>query len=900
MTGRTQDWTLLETLFHAVADLHGAAREAYLDVHCPDHALRQELERLLACDRAGEDGIAPLIAGQAGQAVQSPVRPGDRIGVYDILQPLAQGGMGAVYLAERMDGQFRQKVAIKVLRSALPTPQLMARFRHERQILAELRHPNIATLLDGGSTEHDQPYLVMEYVEGEPIDHYCRTHALPLRERLRLIQKVCGAVQAAHQRLIVHRDIKPANILVTAEGVPKLLDFGIAKLLTEQTHSLDVPETQVGQRLMTPEFASPEQVRAEAVGTASDVYSLGVLLYVILTGRSPYERWRTQPLELQKAVCETDPPKPSDTLSRSPFPQAGPVTPIAHQALRGDLDHIVLKAMRKEPAQRYVSPTALAEDLQRFMDQLPIAAREGSRRYVTAKFLRRNRWGVSVTAAVLLTLSGLEVYYTGRLRTELEAAEQAASFMVDIFRAANTNENRPDILARDLLQAAAQKVEATLGAQPLLQARLLLAIGQSYGGIRLHDEAEPRLLRALSLLKANLAPDDPRIGKALEALASLLVEPGRHDEAEQYARQALAVYRSHYGNDDVNVARMLVIVAHITGQSRHDDLQERYDNLEEARRILQRAGEERSAFYARALAEQGSWLRQKFAWEDSGKKFAEYVGIYEQLYGAEDIRVAFPVENLAREYFFVGDFEAARPLFERTIRIIETFKGPQHVDMDWSLYFLARIEREVGNHARARALIERTIRQEEATPQTADNRYLARALCGYALILADAGETEKAAAQCERGRDILRASQQKRVQMDVVHEALGTVALARGDWAWALEEFRAQADVLRVEFDPGQTDTPRALGQLAHALALNGQRAEAESLFAEAITLATQRYAGTPYPNLGRILWARAQLREATGDTAAAAEDRQRALSILHAQGVKPQTARWTLPLTAD
>ena len=301
--------------------------------------------------------------------------PGDRFGPYRILHALGRGGMGAVYLAERDDDQFRMTVAIKLMRSNLVTHETLERFKTERQILASLDHPNIARLLDGGAAPNGTPFVVIEYIDGEPITDYCRRHELSIRDRIRLFRKVCSAVQYSHQNLIVHRDLKPGNILVTKDGEPKLLDFGIAKLLDPAASS----QTQTNARLMTPDYASPEQVRGEPVTTATDIYALGVLLYELLTGTASLQsRQTTDTYAIEQAICTEEPTRPSTT----------------RRELRGDLENILLMALRKEPARRYASAEQFSEDLRRYLEGYPIVARQDTWSYRTSKFVRRNKAAV--------------------------------------------------------------------------------------------------------------------------------------------------------------------------------------------------------------------------------------------------------------------------------------------------------------------------------------------------------------------------------------------------------------------------------------------------------------------------------------------------------------------------
>jgi serine/threonine protein kinase/tetratricopeptide (TPR) repeat protein len=430
-------WARLTELFDAAVALPVKDRATYLAGACTgDPAMRAEVERLVSAHERAAGFIelpAVAAAGAWPDGESEPPATGRRFGPYRVVREIARGGMGAVYLAERADGQYEQRAALKLIKRGMDTDLLLQRFRAERQILASLDHPNIARLLDGGTTDDGRPYFVMEYIEGEPVDAYADARRLSIPQRLELFLHVCSAVAYAHRHLVVHRDIKPANILVTADGVPKLLDFGIAKVFDPEA---DEPTSSVtGFRLLTPEYASPEQVEGRHATAASDVYSLGVVLYELLTGRSPYRVTSRDPLEVAAAVRTTDPERPSTAVSRNENAAEGVprrpglewdratatatgTTDGLRRRLRGDLDTIVLMALRKEPARRYPSVEQLAEDVQRHLDGLPVRARPDSSGYRAAKFLRRNRAAVIAAAVAglpaLLLVAAFVVY---RVRT---------------------------------------------------------------------------------------------------------------------------------------------------------------------------------------------------------------------------------------------------------------------------------------------------------------------------------------------------------------------------------------------------------------------------------------------------------------------------------------------------
>ncbi len=420
-------WQQVKQLFHQAAEHQPATRAIYLDEICAeDEELRRELESLLASHDEAPDFIE-VPAFEAGAGGSRPddrdgFAVGMRIGAYKITGKIGHGGMGTVYRAVRDDDEYQKHVAIKLIKRGMDTDFILRRFRHERQILSNLDHPNITRLIDGGTTPDGLPYFVMDYIEGEPLDKYCDARRLSTVERLKLFRTVCAAVHYAHQNLVVHRDLKPSNILVTAEGVPKLLDFGIAKILNTDSPAPDATATAL--RLMTPEYASPEQVRGEMVSTSSDVYSLGVVLYELLTGHRPYQLKSRLPSDLAQVICAQQPERPSAAVSRSEEApetdenRASTLTPESvsgtrdgvpvklRRSLRGDIDNIVLMAMRKEPQRRYASVAQFSEDIRRHLEGLPVKARKDTFSYRSSKFIKRNKVGVAAAALVLLTLIG--------------------------------------------------------------------------------------------------------------------------------------------------------------------------------------------------------------------------------------------------------------------------------------------------------------------------------------------------------------------------------------------------------------------------------------------------------------------------------------------------------------
>jgi serine/threonine protein kinase len=411
-------WSQVQQIFLAVADLSAAERPAALERMCEgDTALRGEVESLLDADMGGEEQVRTAVQTEAATLMEGSSREGCRVGAYRLIREIGRGGMGTVYLAVRADEQYESEAAIKLVRPGLDTDFIFRRFRRERQILARLQHPNIARLLDAGTTEDQVPYLVMEYVKGSWITHYAAEHHLSVEDRLRLFLPVCSAVAYAHRAFIVHRDLKPANILIDGAGSPKLLDFGISKLLLSEQP--DPAETQ-GAGMMTPDYASPEQIVGDPVTLASDVYSLGAVLYHLMTEVKPHRINESSPLALERAICLEPTVAPSVAV--------GDRGPLARR-LAGDLDNIILCAMRKEPERRYASVERLAEDVERHLAYRPVRARPDSPGYRAAKFVQRNRLAITLAGGVVGIVAGIAAVatYQSRAGQQAVASELAAA-----------------------------------------------------------------------------------------------------------------------------------------------------------------------------------------------------------------------------------------------------------------------------------------------------------------------------------------------------------------------------------------------------------------------------------------------------------------------------------------
>jgi serine/threonine-protein kinase len=607
--------------------------------------------------------------------------------------------MGVVYLARRADAQYQKQVAIKVIQAGRESEELLRRFRQERQILAGLDHPNIAKLLDGGTTHEGLPYFVMDYVEGEPIDGYAARHALSLGERVELFRTVCAAVAHAHRNLVVHRDIKPSNILVNSEGVPKLMDFGIAKLLPSEPSAEAAPTGAV--LAFTPAYASPEQVRGQRVTTATDVYSLGVVLYRLLTGRSPY-RVKTQgSVDVLRAICEQEPKKPSTAVTREPEDQPEPATARERdrKGLRGDLDSILLKALRKEPHQRYASVDALADDLQRHLEGRPVAARSGTATYRAGKFVRRHWIGVSAGALVLLAIvSGTALATYGMVRARRAEAwavrEAAKATAINEFLQQTLFSAQPhlgqgrEMKVVDALAAAVPRIETSFRDQPEIRAAVQHTIGRTYADLGLVPEAERLVQQSLATRRQVLDPGHPDIGESLHGLGALAFVKGDYETAERLWRESLELRRKALGPDTIPVSESMNDLAMALEEGKADYAAAQ-PLLEEALAIKRARLGERHADVAQSLNNLGMLHYRKKEYDKAEPLLRQALALNRELRGNDNADVAAGLNNIGLLLRNKGEYEASASLFREALDIDRRVFGPQHSEVGDTLNNLA-------------------------------------------------------------------------------------------------------------------------------------------------------------------------------------------------------------------
>lgn len=821
-------WEHIQDVFHSALELPSDARSSYLDEACADDTeLRDEVEGVLrSYFETASDPIAQAIdagAGSLGEIFGGP-KTGTRVGAYRLIRKIGEGGMGTVYLAERADRQYRRKVAIKLVRAEMAAERVLARFHAERQILANLDHPNIARMMDGGIGDSGWPYLVMEYVEGTPIDVYCRDHNLPVRDCVRLFRQVCSAVEHAHRNLTIHRDLKPSNILVTAEGVPKLLDFGIAKLLNDEGAS---GMTCAGERLMTTEYASPEQIQGEPVTTATDVYGLGLVLYELLTSTKPREIRDKSLLTLQRTICERDPERPSSRVAA-----AGRA-----RELRGDLDHIVLKALRREPKARYGSVEQLSGDLQNYLEGFPVVARRGSRRYRAAKFVRRHRAGVAVASALVLLISVFAAIMTVlavRLARESARAEQVSSFLTQLFRGSDPFRVKGDkVTARELLDEGARRVSRDLQGQPEVRAQVLDTMALAYQHLGAYDRAESLYRQEVAAYAQAEGPRSYGVARSLRQMADVERQRSNFPAAEADLRRALAIESALLAPTDMELSHVynnlgLVVqsqgrLAEAKGLFEHAvAISRRYPNQWTETLVMM-------SNLGAVLAETGDVVRAE-------PVMREVLGQRRERLGNDHPQTIRSMVRLSRVLRGRGNYTEAVQLLRASLAAYQRVLGPGHPDTAANTDSLGEVLQEMGQDAEAEDLYRQAIAIGVRT--LGDHSDVALWQSDLASLLRQRGsyrESERlyrqSLALCEK------TCEDRSPRQAHILAGLGAVLADLGDFTSAGEFLGRALAIERERLGAAHPDTAAAIAELAGLRVRQNRKAEAEALWRQALDI---------------------------------------------------------------
>lgn len=762
-----------ERVYFEVLHAPAAQRAAALARACAgDDRLRSEVESLLAHSvGAGEFLEEPALGTDfrlLGAEAAPDTLPGTVIGNFRIEQRLASGGMGTVYLARREGADFEQRVALKIVKRGMDSEEIVERFRAERRTLAALNHPNIARLIDGGMTSGGQPYLAMEYVDGIEIDEYCDRHCLSTLERLDLFLKVCEAVRYAHQSLVVHRDLKPGNILVTPDGQPKLLDFGVARLLTDAG---EASITVAAERRLTPEYASPEQIAGEPVTTSSDVYSLGVILYELLTGRRPYTFRSRTTAEFERVIRELEPPAPSAAVLKGPAtiaaeecaddpsaPGKAGIRPTRprnestpqrlRRRLRGDLDNIVMMALRKDPARRYASVEQLAADIRRYLSDEPVLARPDTPAYVLRKFIARHRVGTAA-AVVIVGVLVFGVLFSRWQRDEAyiarDQAERIADFMQQVLGAADAADTRAvgsDARVQDVLAAAAARAESDLADSPRTLAAVRSVIGRGYLGLGMYPQASEHIRAGLALREKILPAGHHDIAESKIDLAHLHYAVGEFDDAERLLRESLSTHQRLRGNENADTARVLNdLGAVLRSAGKTDEAEAAHRRALEVRRRLSHGAD--TVDIAESLNNLAAIQRARGDAAGAVASLEESTRIRTSLLPPEHPLVVQSMANLAVLKAAAGDIDAGITLMQQTLPMEARALGPEHPDHARSLSSLASMLVHKGRAAEAEPYAREAldIRRKRLTPE---DPVLWTSQQGLARVLAAQAKTDEA------------------------------------------------------------------------------------------------------------------------------------------------------------
>jgi len=735
-------WLRVKKIFSEALDLPAAERDEYVKSRCgDDQQLFQEVISLLAAHQRAEDGPDPLSDGPTNPLSRDALGDsvtGQRVGPYRLVRLIGEGGMGVVHLGERADGQFERRVAVKLIRPGMGTRSMVKRFELERHTLAALEHPNISRLLDAGTTDSGLPYLVMEYVDGLPLDAHCDAAKLGITARLELFLTACRAVQHAHRNLVVHRDLKPGNILVDGEGQLKLLDFGIVKLLpgaSRETANL----TRTAQQVMTPAYASPEQVLGRPVTTSSDVYSLGIVLYELLTGHLPYRLRTSSPRELLEVVCEQEPTRPSAAVGQTveeEGPDGAPRVLLSPKAvatarqssperlrrrLSGDLDLILLMTLRKEPERRYASVEALAEDIRRYLEGLPVSARDDSFGYRTGRFIRRHTLGVTVGAAIVLLLSaGLASTWIqmrvasserDRAQAEAEKARAVTGFLQDMLASADPGELGRDVTVAEVLDQASLDLGPRLATAPDVEAAVRSTIGTTYRGLGRYEQAEIQHQLSLDLVRQVHGDDHPAAAAQLTHLAVLSHDRGELDAAGHGYREALAMFTR-------------------LGIASGPDL-------------------------ANALNSYGALLRSTGRPDQAEGNYEKALELYEADPQSRIPDIASVHNNLAVLYQSRGDLDLSEASFRQALALTRADQGDSGPDVARCLHNLAGVLHSRSQLTQAEALYREALTLRRSAlgnhhPEVASN------LINLADVLLDGGHAREAQAIAREGLELQR------------------------------------------------------------------------------------------------------------------------------------------------
>lgn len=843
MDNTTDHWKRTRALFRKALEQPAARQVKFIRTADEEEGVRQEALALLqAAERTGQ----PLesIVARAAAGMDAAPELDTVIGSYRLNRLLGEGGMGTVYLAERADERFEQQVALKLLSAQRPATELVARFIAERQMLAKLEHPNIARLLDGGETDTGVPYLVMEYVDGQAIDGWCDTRQLETRARIELFLDVCAAVDHAHRNLIIHRDVKPSNIAVTDGGQVKLLDFGIAKLLEADA---DLRLTRPSARVMSPLNASPEQVRGEPVTVATDIYALGVLLYELLSGVHPYAEHVTSPQDIERAICDTDPARPSARLTGSSdsarYRETHQASPESlARALGGDLDNIVMKALEKTPERRYASVLEFADDLRRYLDGRPVLARPATLVYRAQKFVGRNRAATAVAAAAATALLVGGAVSVNRVTAERDAAvvaqrnaEAVSRFLQNIFRQAEPNTARGEpMTVIDLLDLGRQQVSEDLDGQLETQLRMRRILGETYYDIGARFEANEQMDLALAVADQLAQPNLAEVGSAKLILAFIAQDTSDFDRAETLFQESRVLREQHHGGPHLDVAEVISAQAYLL-----ENLGERDKAIalyREAHDMMSGLHPDGHGVIGEILTKWAGVLRDEDDNEGAERMLRDALDIMIPFYGEPNLNIAKAKRHLASIYRDTRQYEASEALYVEVIDAQKKLLGETAIELGNTYNEYSQMLDDKGDLPEAVRMAEAFMRILDAN-HTGPNASYGAAYNNYAYLQHDAGDYDAAIASFERSM-----AEQDAIGLapDHFHRSypiygMAHTYMAKGDVDTAITLYRQALPMRQQHFDASHLNVTQVQLSLAEALFTNGELDEAEVLVRDAI-----------------------------------------------------------------
>jgi eukaryotic-like serine/threonine-protein kinase len=760
---------------------------------------------------------------------------GDTVGAYHLIERLGRGGMGEVYLGERVDGRFEQKVAVKLLKRGMDSGEMLRRFARERRILARLEHPGIARLLDGGETAEGRPYFVMERVEGEKITDHCRARGLTLEERLSLMAACCDAVDAAHRSLVVHRDLKPSNILVTSGGFVKLLDFGIAKLLGPE--DADTQVTGEHGRVLTAAYAAPEQIIGGPVTVATDVFALGVVLYELLTGALPFDRRAGTAHELAARVEHETAERPSSKAQQTAVPMGTRITRERWgRRLVGDLDTITMKALARDPARRYASAAALAADLRRYLTSRPVEARPDSSGYRLRKFVGRHRVGVAASAIVAVTVLvalAVSLTMTADARREAERAAAAQAFLTSLFEQIDPDRyvgSAPTV--RDILEHGSARLDRDLARQPELRADMQALLGQVFDQLSLSAQGEANWRRAVATRQTLFGPNDRRTVKAKKGLAISLARQARYAEAEPLFEQLVAQEESLGDRRELGS----VLVNFGNSKRLSGDYAGGEALLQRSLTLLEGLGDPMSRSLAAALTNLGLAYWRDGRPQDAAQLLERALAIHMKLQGPQSSMVAYRKKDLSHVYRELGELDKAERYAREALGVAEKLFPPHHPFIAMALLSLGETAQKRGDRDTARQFYERSIKSYEEAPP--GDTGLAASLSALAALLQGQGEGTDAVALYERALSVRRKALGDR-HRDVAESwgDLGRARAAIGNVSGALDALRASVETFRRTVPADNPQLAGGLFMLGNVLRLHGRAMEALPYLEEAHTI---------------------------------------------------------------